>query len=236
MARLLGALLLLAPALALVVAATSSVGGATNHTAAFNVYAALLQTPAGFHGSVKKQGMLPPNKWSEDLYNKTHGKQFFRWLHASISDRTGEVTKVPPLTHVCGLWINHAYKVIFVRNRKAASTTLVNALGKPCRETTAPGAADAVLPCMEKVTSLKAFTDKGINPETVWRDYLVFGVARNPWARAASGYDYSTRKEQDPSLDPNFKNDKNHTFLEYCSDPMVLGKHCYELGADKCPG
>lgn len=177
-------------------------------------YKKLLASSAGLYGKVEKGGMLPLHYWSENHFNKTHAEKFHHWLHSSIAGNTS-TPKIPPLTHICGVWVNHAYKVIFIRNKKAASTSIVTALGNPCR-------GKSKKTCMDKVEGLEAFQRAGITPQDAWRDYTVFGVARNPWARAASGFDYAAIAHGKEHCFPH------PDFKEFCQDPLVLGKRCYQ--------
>ena len=76
------------------------------------------------------------------------------------------------------MWVNHNYRIILIRNRKAASTTLSDLFGK-C---SASGANPSL--CIERA-SVQGFAQRGLTPEQAWASYFVFTSSRNPFARWA---------------------------------------------------
>ncbi len=68
---------------------------------------------------------------------------------------------------------------MYLRTHKVASSTIVEHL-KLCE--THPS-APTCLKVLKKTEPAKL--------EAMWRDYFVFGVARNPWARAVSAYQWA---------------------------------------------
>lgn len=195
-----------------------------------DVYTKLLSAVAKNYGKVDKTGVLPVTKWNKDDVSL---EAFNEWLmNSSVLHQP--VSKIPPLSFRCALYANHAYKFIFIRNRKAASTSIVEALGGPCyaKRTSRP----ACLDYLEKAQ----FLEHGTNAEKGWKEYFVFAVARNPWARAASGFDYLTetkrankgdvkpaQQRKRPAAEPYYEQKgvcRLPSFEEFCRDPMVLGK------------
>lgn len=208
-------------------------GAPAAKTGEYEKYADLLKRSGKLAGRTDKSGMLPYDKWSEKHFNRSHGADFSQWLQRSIGGRTSGKDLVPPLTRMCGVWVNHKYKVIFVRNRKAASTSIVIALGKPCEPGQGPNAH-----CMHKVHDADTFLKAGVTPEEAWKDYFVFGVSRNPWARAASGYDYAQRKDDNPEMYYSPERSascklRHYEFDEFCANPMSIALQSFKQG---CPG
>ncbi|KAG2497507.1 hypothetical protein HYH03_004659 [Edaphochlamys debaryana] len=73
-------------------------------------------------------------------------------------------------------------------------------------------------PCVQRLDP-DALRAAGRDPDAMWRDYTVITSSRNPWARAASGYEFTYskwhRKDagcQQPSFD------------QFCRDPFIMGK------------
>ncbi|KAG2448428.1 hypothetical protein HYH02_006320 [Chlamydomonas schloesseri] len=140
-------------------------------------------------------------------------------MNSSIYRR--QVSRNYPMSFPCGVWVNHHYKFVFIRNRKAASTTVTDNFDK-CHYKN----ADPKL-CIE-VASLASLKERGMDPADMWRDYFVFSTSRNPWARAGSSYDYCSTKwarTSGPCSQPPFSS--------FCRDPSILGKitnlfHCFD--------
>lgn len=105
--------------------------------------------------------------------------------------------KHAPLSYICGVYVNHHYKYIFIRNRKTASSTFISSVRdfmakqKLCNRT----AADPTDPttCILRMDPDQLIRE-GRDPDAIWREYLVIGSSRNPWARAASGYEFTFEK------------------------------------------
>eukprot|EP00197_Chlamydomonas_leiostraca_P007346 CAMPEP_0202873546 /NCGR_PEP_ID=MMETSP1391-20130828/23446_1 /ASSEMBLY_ACC=CAM_ASM_000867 /TAXON_ID=1034604 /ORGANISM="Chlamydomonas leiostraca, Strain SAG 11-49" /LENGTH=266 /DNA_ID=CAMNT_0049554781 /DNA_START=464 /DNA_END=1265 /DNA_ORIENTATION=- len=104
-----------------------------------------------------------------------------------------------------------------IRTRKAASSTLVEVLTDGCRRVRASG---------HRCNTQLVHTVKDLLPpgkteadlEEVWRTYTVFTTARNPFARAASGYNYVTaawHNRTGTCAPPSFQ--------QFCEQPMLLG-------------
>jgi hypothetical protein len=84
----------------------------------------------------------------------------------------------------CHVFVNHAYRFIYIRSPKSASTSIVDVLGECGNTRTAAHLAPS---CM-KHSWEGALSVEEI--ERVWKDYFVFGFVRNPWKRAYSLYKY----------------------------------------------
>ncbi|PNH06912.1 hypothetical protein TSOC_006670 [Tetrabaena socialis] len=68
-----------------------------------------------------------------------------------------------------------------------------------------------------QMTSIKEM-ELGLDPDTLWRDFTVITSSRNPWARAASGFEYthSIWKKKDAMC-------ALPTFLQFCRNPFIMG-------------
>jgi hypothetical protein len=104
----------------------------------------------------------------------------------------------PPLSFICGVWISPTYKFIFIRNRKTASSTFLTAVKKFMAEQglceTPPG-AEAAHPstCVTRLEPAEVAAEGG-DLAAIWKEYTVITGTRNPWARAASGYQFAYDK------------------------------------------
>jgi hypothetical protein len=121
-----------------------------------------------------------------------------------------------PMAYKCGVFVNHHYKLIFIRNRKAASTTVLDTFkvcavmnlcgvptcltslkqpwperGSRCRRVAQVACkSQSKLLCMRPYDAVE-LAKQDITADEMWRSYFVVSSTRNPWARAASGYDYT---------------------------------------------
>ncbi len=106
-------------------------------------YSNLVAMPSKLARTVEKKGMIPTERWDDKSFNF---EPFHQWvLNSSIYQRS--VSRNYPMSYPCGVWVNHHYKFLFIRNRKAASTTVTDNFDK-CHYS----AADPKL-CMEVCTS-----------------------------------------------------------------------------------
>ncbi len=130
-----------------------------------------------------------------DYGSNTNGNSQAR--RAAASDlATAASRKHAPLSYVCGVFVNHHYKYIFIRNRKTASSTFITAVRDfMLREKLCNKTADALHPsaCLVRLDPDQLLRE-GRDPDAMWRDYLVLSSSRNPWARAASGYEFTFEK------------------------------------------
>ncbi|KAG2493052.1 hypothetical protein HYH03_008715 [Edaphochlamys debaryana] len=170
-------------------------------------YSQLVAKPARMRSAVKA-GMIPIDRWDEKSFNF---EPFHQWvLNTSVYRRPQQ--RNYPMSYPCGVWANHHYKFIFIRNRKAASTTVTDNFDKCHYE-----GADPKL-CIE-VVSLDRLDELNLDPARMWSEYFVFSTSRNPWARAGSSFDYCSTKwaKQEGAC-------RQPPFSAFCRDPSILGK------------
>ena len=140
----------------------------------------------------------------------------------------------------CALEVNHAYKFIFIRNRKAASTSILEALNASCSRSSMamclrPLSATSYGPVRQSLSAVPAGAPYVI--EDIWAGYFVFSIYRNPWDRAASGYKYILSRWRQGSEDACTP----PTFRQFSSDPTILGKmenvfKCSKVRPELCRG
>ncbi|EFJ40720.1 hypothetical protein VOLCADRAFT_99408 [Volvox carteri f. nagariensis] len=140
--------------------------------------------PSLFPTTDSKSGPLPAERYDEKLFNQS---AFRDWLLLKVVYREN-VTVPAPMSYRCGVFVNHDYKLIFIRNRKAASTTVLDTFKTACKS--------------QKVMCMKPFSEeemeaRGLTHDAMWNSYYVISSTRNPWARAASGYDYAQDRRVD---------------------------------------
>lgn len=152
------------------------------------------------HGWVNKTGVADLASWSL-AQDEARLDAFFRWRTdkcGAARDPGGDARAVasgdaftcaqarhPPTPFPgCHVFVNHAYRFIYIRSPKSASTSIVDVLGECGNSRTA---AHEAASCM-KHSWEGAMTVEEI--ERVWKDYFVFGFVRNPWKRAYSLYKY----------------------------------------------
>ena len=131
----------------------------------------------------------------------------------------------PPAFPHCRVFVNHAYKVVYLRAPKVASTTILDFFGS-CGRPEQGGNKTSCLTPLEVAT-----------PEEyaeLWRSYFVFGFTRNPWARAVSSYRMLERY-----LAPKPGGAGCHaaaTWRSFCADPSSLGRLHREMPHCSKPG
>ncbi|KXZ55813.1 hypothetical protein GPECTOR_2g1364 [Gonium pectorale] len=122
-----------------------------------------------------------------------------------------EVRGPAPMSYKCGVFVNHNYKLIFIRNRKAASTTVLDTFKVACK-------SQSKLLCMRPYDAAE-MEKAGVTHDEMWRTYYVVSSTRNPWARAASGYDYTQDRWPTKSGVCGAV-----PFRQFCADPYLMGK------------
>lgn len=170
-------------------------------------YSKLITIPSNLYGEVKKTSPMPRERYDDQLFNHT---AFQEWLlqETVLKERP---TQPAPMAYRCGVFVNHAYKLIFIRNRKAASTTVLDTFKVACKQ-------------HNKLLCVKPFSagelgKRNLTHDKMWMDYYVISSTRNPWARAASGFDYTQDRwpvKTGVCASPSFK--------QFCLDPNYMGK------------
>ncbi|KXZ55140.1 hypothetical protein GPECTOR_3g290 [Gonium pectorale] len=146
-------------------------------------YANLVAQPSALARNVEKKGMVPVERWDDKLFSF---EPFHQWIMNS-SIHLQRVHRNYPMSFPCGVWVNHYYKFIFIRNRKAASTTVTDNFDKCHYKNANPKL------CLE-VASLERLKERDIDPATMWKDYFVFTTSRNPCQPSFSSF------ARDPSI------------------------------------
>lgn len=144
-------------------------------------YSQLVTLSSNVYREVTKAGPLPADRYDDKLFNQS---QFQDWLLRRTVFRDN-MSSSAPMSYKCGVFVNHHYKLVFIRNRKAASTTVLDTFKAACK-------AHKEL-CMRPY-SREEMEEQGISHDEMWRTYFVISSTRNPWARAASGYDYTQER------------------------------------------
>ena len=122
----------------------------------------------------------------------------------------GVMVYPPPLFPYCRIFVNHRYKVIYLRSPKAGSTTILNFFGS-CGHANQGG---------DKPTCLEPLAvDDPSGYDEMWRSYFVFGFSRNPWARAVSSYRMLVRH-----MHPHADCASAATWDDFCTDPSSFGR------------
>ncbi|KAG2434244.1 hypothetical protein HXX76_007969 [Chlamydomonas incerta] len=176
--------------------------------AAPDFYSRLVTAPAKVYGEVKKVGVLPKERYDDKLFNHT---AFREWLlHQTVLGEDVS-SQPPPMSYKCGVFVNHNYKIIFIRNRKAASTTVLDTFKVACK-------SQSKLLCMRPFDAAE-MASRGVDHDEMWSSYYIISSTRNTWARAASGYDYT--QDRWPIKTGVCG---GLPFRQFCTDPYLMGK------------
>lgn len=178
------------------IAATTAVGGTTAVAAGGSgtlaarevcVTAAVID-PTPVHGWVEKAGSLPMHLLDGPDTKQRH-QAYFTWRDTgTVEEQTqealvnGVMTRVgrpPPLFPYCRILVNHAYRTMYLKAPKTGSTSLLTLMGTCTGNATTDKAT-----CFQPLEVLENEADY----ETMYSNYFVFSVVRNPWARAVSSY------------------------------------------------
>eukprot|EP00798_Chlamydomonas_sp_ICE-L_P021193 gene21193-28095_t len=164
-------------------------------------------------------------------------QQLVEWFEATILGRPFDNLNFPlyPGVQLCPYFINHHFKVIYVKSPKTGSTSILSLppfKGQCKDEATSEDKQYCYLPVLKKE----------ISPE-IWMDYFVFAVARNPWERAVSMYHYLLAMRHPTRLpearanlkwwslqDTLFGACAKPTFLEFCRNPAIIALQGRLLG------
>ena len=171
------------------------------------------------HGFITKSGPLDIRNWHEN-YTEWRESQFWKWIrHTTIHPYSSErvsvshaqvLPKNPPLFPYCRIFINHRYKFIYLRAPKTGSTSLIQLLGNCGSPENGADKPTCLTPL--QVESQEQY-------EQLWKDYLVFGFARNPWQRGVSSYRMLVRHMK------NFTEcSESARWSGFCEDPLSMGR------------
>ncbi|PNH09051.1 hypothetical protein TSOC_004394 [Tetrabaena socialis] len=185
----------------------ASAGSASAPAVDLDFYSKLVTVPSNLYGEVKKAGPMPAERYDDALFNHTN---FRDWLLRKAVLRE-EVAEPAPMSYKCGVFVNHHYKLIFIRNRKAASTTVLDVFKVACK-------SQSKLLCLRPFGA-QEMAAAGLRHDDMWNSYYVVSSTRNPWARAASGYDYT--QDRWPTKTGVCA---NIPFRQFCADPYMMGK------------
>ncbi|KAG2494347.1 hypothetical protein HYH03_007404 [Edaphochlamys debaryana] len=189
-------------------AASCSAQASTSFSGERDYYSKLVTLPSNVYGEVKKTGPMPAHRYDDKLFNHT---TFRDWLMRGVVLHEDVGPGEAPMSYKCGVFVNHNYKLIFIRNRKAASTTVLDTFKVACK-------SQSKLLCMRPFDS-EEMTKRGLTHDEMWKSYYVISSTRNPWARAASGYDYTQdRWPVKTGVCANIP------FRQFCEDPYLMGK------------
>ena len=130
----------------------------------------------------------------------------------------------PPAFPYCRVFVNHQYKILYLRAPKVASTTILGFFGS-CGRPDQGGNKTSCLSPLEEVGSAAAYSE-------MWRSYFVFGFTRNPWARAVSSFRMLERY-----LAPRAPGcHAAATWRAFCADPSSVGRLHHEMPQCSRPG
>ena len=134
--------------------------------------------------------------------------------------------------------ISHTHKYIFIKSAKTAGTSIEAALSAFCK------GDDVVTPLgdydfnrnekgewIHKSMNAEGFEQhewgtairEKVGPET-WNEYYKFSIARNPWDRVVSLYEWFARKNPDPKLGKRFLHRIGMPFDETTELRKLFGK------------
>lgn len=176
--------------------------------------------PAGVYGFVEKAGPTDFHHWHPE-YREWRVQQREKWL-AERQKSLAVGKPPPPLPNFlgCQVFVNHLYKVIYLRHAKTASRSLLCHFSG-CREgdnSTASDSADL------SFTLFKAEDLKGVNMEEMWKDYFVVTFIRNPYQRAVSSYRMMMRQ-----LSPDRTGSHAaYGWNDFCADPAGFAQECVQ--------
>lgn len=165
-----------------------------------------------FHGWQKKASMLEPDKWLLSL-RKQREAQSMEWLKQPLSTRKKKGEFQPPAQAPgCLVNINYHYKFIWIKGKKVGGSSLRANVGNVCGDWYKTGGKVNMTYC---TTSL--WKEKEVDVEEIqklWKEYVVFSFARNPYTRFASSYKYIDGFLKGRCERPTFNQVCKNTFLQ----------------------
>ncbi|EFN58881.1 hypothetical protein CHLNCDRAFT_140783 [Chlorella variabilis] len=201
---------------------TAAAAGANDpHTAA-------VMAGAGVHGFVRKAGPLDPLHWQAGSFD-WRVLQRQSWLDERAR-LLAEGSPPPPLPLLssCQVFVNHLYRVIYLRHAKTASSSLLCHFSG-CREEKAGGGSGKADTSFQHLKLAP-----GQELEALWRDYLVVTFVRNPYQRAVSAYKMMARQGDPRRAADNGTADNGtadngtaaYSWDNFCADPAGFADEC----------
>lgn len=174
---------------------------------------------AGIWGFVEKAGPLDLRHWHA---NHSEWRQAQRqiWVEDRWRVTSTKSSSPPPqlpLLSPCQVFVNHLYKVVYLRHAKTASSSLLCHFSG-CRAP--PGAEAAGTAQLDtSFQPLEMLSEEAI--EQLWRDYFVVTFVRNPYQRVVSSYRMMARQlARDGALAASF------SWPRFSADPAAFADDC----------
>lgn len=142
-------------------------------------YNRLVAAPSSVGGHVHKEASMALWKYNKAAFSI---EPFEEWLRNTTLGTLPRLS-TPPMSYTCGIFYNEQYKVLFVRNRKAASSSTMSALQKAGLCARPGGKVPAPAKCIRRLRA-EELAKAGKDLDAMWREYTVISNVRNPWSRA----------------------------------------------------
>ncbi|PRW56277.1 hypothetical protein C2E21_5166 [Chlorella sorokiniana] len=166
---------------------------------------AVVSGAASVHGFVHKAGPLSPKLW-QPQYREWRRERRQAWLqerHEQLA--AGKPAPSLPLTQECQVWVNHRYRIIYLRHAKTGSSSLF-CYFNGCRDN--KGQAETAFVPLTNVPEDEV--------EDLWRSYFVVSFVRNAYTRAVSSYRMMMRNVASQS----------YGWDQFCADPASFVDEC----------
>ncbi|KAL4423901.1 hypothetical protein ABPG75_001202 [Micractinium tetrahymenae] len=180
---------------------------------------AAVTSGAGVHGFVKKEGPADPKNWHPDhkSFRQARLEEWLAQRERLLSE--GQLPPPLPIYTGCQVYVNHLYKVLFLRHAKTASSSLFCHFGG-CRSTTGNETEEEA--AARKALSFELFQAKTVGElEQLWQEYFVVSFVRNPYQRAVSSYRMMMRQ-----LRLGGPGAEAYSWNRFCADPTGFADEC----------
>jgi len=168
-----------------------------------------LNMRSGMRGFHEKKGILDPVQWRPE-FKEMRKKAALKWISNKSRPSDDDLAKQPPYqVPGCLVHINRDYKFIWIKGKKVGGTTIREPLGWICGDNWEAPPGRNIDHCSERLHVNLTITLEEIKEN--WKDYFVFGFARNPFARFASSYTY---------INSYGGKGSQFQFWEVCRDPF----------------